>query len=140
MLKQKLHDLLLILKNSRKAWFFIGIGVFSILFLNFYDSRPQRRLIPRAPVVMKEDLIADEQSGKIIESFGSQVDKLKNQSVKIRQDSLGRKKEMDHFEGQVVSIFGKMLNRLTEAEQKLDEALQRIDKVPDSREREKNRK
>jgi hypothetical protein len=129
MLKQKLHDLTLILKNSRKAWFFIGIGLLAVLFLTFYDATPGRRLVRPAPAKKETTLVANESAADVIEAFNQQVEQLKTDSLKLQKENIENKKVMDHFEQQVVAIFGKMLNRLTETEQKLDEALQRVDRA-----------
>jgi hypothetical protein len=129
MLKQKLHDLILILKNSRKAWFFIGISVIAALFLLFYDSRPARRLVRPAPPKKETTLVANESASDVIEAFNQQVEQLKTDSLKVQKENTENRQVMEKFEVQVVAIFGKMLNRLTETEQKLDEALQRVDKV-----------
>jgi hypothetical protein len=129
MVKQKFQDIVLVLKNSRKAWFFIGIGVIVVLFLAFYDTRPRRRLIPRAPEKTESKLVADESASDVVDAFKQEVELLRKDSVQLQKENEENKKVMDHFEQQVVAIFGKMLNRLTETEQKLDEALQRVDRV-----------
>jgi hypothetical protein len=125
MVKQKLQDISLILKSSRKAWFFIGIAALMGIFLLFYDSKPSRKLIPKAPVKKESKLIANETASDVIEAFKQDVEHLRADSDKLRQRTTQNQKVMDHFEEQVVAIFKKMLNRMTATEQKLEDALQR---------------
>lgn len=133
MLKQKLQDLILILKNSRKAWFFIGIGVLAVVFLIWQSSPPRgTRLVRPAPPKKEANLVAKESAADVIEAFNQQVETLKADSLRLQKENVENKRVMDRFEQQVVAIFGKMLNRLTETEQKLDEALQRVDRVSSS--------
>lgn len=129
MIKQWLHDLNLILRNSRKAWVLLSIGVFAALFLILYDSNPKKRLVQSALPKRVEKLIPNDSVNDVIEAYDQRVEKMSADQLKLQMELVESKKAMDGFENQVVAIFGKMLNRLTEAEQRIDEALERSGRV-----------
>lgn len=126
-MKQKIQDLVLLIQKSRKAQVFVAVGLCSILFLMVYGQQPKRRkFVKPPPKPQEENLVANSSAADVIEAFKVEVEELKSQSVRLQKESEQNKRVMDQFEDQVVSIFKKMLNRMTETEQKLDDALDNI--------------
>lgn len=121
-MKQKMDDLITLLKNDKKAKVVAIVIVCMLLYLVFADGNSGRRAVRKTAVAQnnaKQDiskLSSKEAYEDIITAFQADISQIKDQQTGLVEDITSQKKNLKDYEERTTEIFKKVLERLSEAE------------------------
>jgi Bacterial conjugation TrbI-like protein len=130
-MKQFIQDQLFVLKESRKAKFIALFAVLAIAFLMFYEKpNSANRLVRPADDLantggQRASFSTGPSEGDIINTFNNELEQLRKSSEKAREQIDTQNKQMELFQDRTTKIFRKILDRVSETEQRIDEAVAR---------------
>lgn len=121
-MKQKIQDAILFIKGDKKAKFFLIIAVIVGVYLYWNSAKPRgRKLIRAQPVKPPSSLATKESSEDIVNRFSRELEELKRVANFSQNEIEEQKKLLKEFDQRTAMIFRKMLNRITDNEQQLEE-------------------
>jgi Bacterial conjugation TrbI-like protein len=117
-MKEKFRDLKVYVEGSRKAKFFLIIGILAILFLVF-SPQPGRQTKMVKPQKKPDDnrLAQPEAADDVLIRFKGEVEELKKQTIEQRKELAEQRKLMYDYEQRTAEILKKMLERMADGEQ-----------------------
>ncbi len=119
-MKQKVDDLVVLLKNDRKTQVVVGVAVFALLAAIFYNPGPKapgngskksKALPAGTGATGPEEAYRD-----LIRAFRTDVEGLKADTMSLKGDLDGTRKEMEENVARTSEILKKMLERMSEQE------------------------
>lgn len=121
-MKQKLKDLITTLKEDRRAKFGLGVIVVMILFSMMAPDKGAQRAQRDAKKKQKVDTVATSASTEayqdLITGFKGQLDELQTQQSAVVKGLDDQRKKMEGYEERTAAIFKKLIERMSEGEQR----------------------
>lgn len=119
-MNRKFKDLYLALSSSRKAQFFLGLGLLIVLFLKMAPSGPsgagRARQQAQAPRPDTGRPNADEASEDLLRRFSATIDDLQNKQRELN-DTIGKIQEKEEEDRQrTAEIFRKLIERSAQSQ------------------------
>jgi hypothetical protein len=128
MVKQKLQDILLIIKESRAAK--VGILLFVIVALYLWFG-PSGNFRPTYAPPQNNQAIRDDQTIEdVINAFTQDVEEMKVGLSQTRENIEETKKLVLDYDNRTAKIFQRMLEKITDAESRIDELSRKESPAP----------
>jgi len=114
--RQRFRDLLLLLKQERKAQVIAGI-IILVLLWSIIGEPPQRRLRLEEDVAMESGAMGnDEAYEDLVKAFKEQLGEVKKDADENRQVTKELKEGLQQFEERTAEIFKKVIERMADLE------------------------
>ena len=116
-MKQKLKDLVTLIRNSRKAQTITILVVLAGLYLTFAPQERRTRMINRSELDAPQNGAGSsprERENDILSRFQTDVEEIKKKQEEVNSDLVEQKKQLEDYQVRTAEIFRKMLERMSE--------------------------